>query len=691
MSTFKFVQTKVTDSYSGGIPTTFLYENGTGAQTPIPGGTTVLDFTGNATGTVFAIGVVGGDGNDILTGLDGNDIFTGGKGDDTISGGIGSDQLNGGLGANTIDGGAGSDIANADFSDQAGDVVAVNGGVAGIKYDFTVGGKAYGSVINVEMMTGLTGGGGNDRLGGVYSLASRDSGITGGLGTDTAVVDLSADVSGGLSGGFKVGFIYNNTTGRQLFLSGLEVLDYTGNATGTGFTTGIVGGDGNDILIGLDGNDIFTGGKGDDTITGKGGNDQLYGGLGANTIDGGADYDIASADFSDQSGDVLALNGGVTGKTYSFTVAGKAHGSITDIELMTGLTGGKGNDRLGGVYTLASQASAISGGDGTDTAVLDLSADVSGGFSGSFKVGFIYNNNTGRQLFLTDMEVLEYTGNATGTGFTTGIVGGDGNDILTGLDGNDVFTGGKGNDTITGGKGDDSLSGGTGANTIEGGVGYDVADADFSDQTSAVVALNLGALDTKYDFTVGGAKFGSVRNIEMMTGLVGGSGDDRLGGVYTLTKQHSTISGGGGTDTAVVDLSADTTNSFSGGVGTNQFIYSNSIGYFLYLTDMEVLEFTGNATGGSYNAGILGAAGNDILTGLALNDVFNGAGGNDKITGAAGNDSLAGGTGANTIDGGADYDVASADFSECPSGRIMSHLNLLFVARKIGLPGANHL
>ena len=29
--------------------------------------------------------------------------------------------------------------------------------------------------------------------------------------------------------------------------------------------------------------------------------------------------------------------------------------------------------------------------------------------------------------------------------------------------------------------------------------------------------------------------------------------------------------------------------------------------------------------------------------------------------------------------------------SKCPSGRIMSHLNLLFVARKIGLPGANHL
>ena len=75
---------------------------------------------------------------------------------------------------------------------------------------------------------------------------------------------------------------------------------------------------------------------------------------------------------------VIAVNGGVTGQTYGFTVAGKAFGSVTGIAKMTGLTGGKGDDRLGGVYTLGSQYATIAGGDGTDTAVVDLSDDTAG-------------------------------------------------------------------------------------------------------------------------------------------------------------------------------------------------------------------------------------------------------------------------------------------------------------------------
>lgn len=93
--------------------------------------------------------------------------------------------------------------------------------------------------------------------------------------------------------------------------------------------------------------------------------------------------------------------------------------------MMVGLTGGKGNDRLGGVYPLASVNATIAGGDGTDTAVVDLSADSAVGFSGGLSERFIYNNTNARRLFLTGVEVLEFTGNATGTSFITGIVGGD--------------------------------------------------------------------------------------------------------------------------------------------------------------------------------------------------------------------------------------------------------------------------
>ena len=576
--------------------------------------------------------------------MDGNDVFTGGKGNDIITGGKGNDSLFGGAGANTIEGGEGYDIANADFSDQTGAVVALNLGVVDTKYDFTVGGAKFGSVRNIEMMTELVGGAGDDRLGGVYTLSKQDSTINGGGGTDTAVVDLSTDVTIGFSGGLNKGFIYNNTSGRQLFLTGVEVLEYTGNATGTAFTTGIVGAAGNDILTGLGGNDVFTGAGGDDKISGAAGNDSLAGGTGANTIDGGADFDVASADFSDQTGNVVAVNPGVGGVKYDFTVGGKAHGSVINVEMMTGLVGGNGNDRLGGVYTLTSLDVTIAGGDGTDTAVVDLSADIKGSYSGGPGDKLIYNNITGRRITLTDMEVLEFIGNATGTAFATGIVGGDFNDILTGLDGNDVFTGGKGHDIITGGKGNDSLAGGTGANTMEGGEGYDIASADFSDQTGAVVALNLGVVDTKYDFTVGGAKFGSVRNVEMMTGLVGGTGNDRLGGVYTTTSLTSAIIGGDGTDTAVVDLSADTAGKFSGSLAAG-LIYNNITGRQVTLTGIEVLEFTGNAISGAFANGIVGGGGTDILTGLGKADIFRGGGGNDRIRGNGGDDQLFGDAG----------------------------------------------
>ena len=87
--------------------------------------------------------------------------------------------------------------------------------------------------------------------------------------------------------------------------------------------------------------------------------------------------------------------------------------------------------------------------------------------------------------------------------------------------------------------------------------------------------------------------------------LNGGFGEVRLGRDYTPTFWNHTIYDPFGTNGV-----GSSVNTFSTlGSGTTTLVRANnSIGYFLYLTDMEVLEFTGNATGGSYNAGILGAA-----------------------------------------------------------------------------------
>ncbi|WP_310221192.1 Ig-like domain-containing protein [Neorhizobium sp. 2083] len=56
--------------------------------------------------------ILGGDGNDLISGLGGNDILEGGAGSDEIWGGAGNDQINGGADNDTLIGGKGDDIIN---------------------------------------------------------------------------------------------------------------------------------------------------------------------------------------------------------------------------------------------------------------------------------------------------------------------------------------------------------------------------------------------------------------------------------------------------------------------------------------------------------------------------------------------------------------------------------------------------
>jgi Ca2+-binding RTX toxin-like protein len=77
--------------------------------------------------------VIGGDGNDTITGAGGDDMLEGGAGNDTIHGGLGADQVFGDAGVDTIfgdegddymDGGAGIDIVNGDTGTGAGTNIA---------------------------------------------------------------------------------------------------------------------------------------------------------------------------------------------------------------------------------------------------------------------------------------------------------------------------------------------------------------------------------------------------------------------------------------------------------------------------------------------------------------------------------------------------------------------------------------
>ena len=112
-------------------------------------------------------GVLGGSGNDRITGSPTNDAINGSQGNDTISGEAGDDFLRGGKGNDLISGGVGNDILNGNLGDDT-----LNGDAGN---DFLRGGK--GNDV-------LSGGDGNDIL-----IGDADSNtLTGGAGADIFVL-----------------------------------------------------------------------------------------------------------------------------------------------------------------------------------------------------------------------------------------------------------------------------------------------------------------------------------------------------------------------------------------------------------------------------------------------------------------------------------------------------------------------
>ena len=94
--------------------------------------------------------VIGGAGNDTLSGLGGNDILIGGGGRDTLLGGIGRDFLYGGTGSDTLDGGAGADqLWSGPLTINSYDLDMLLGGEGNDVLNFSGGaGTAIGGVGN---------------------------------------------------------------------------------------------------------------------------------------------------------------------------------------------------------------------------------------------------------------------------------------------------------------------------------------------------------------------------------------------------------------------------------------------------------------------------------------------------------------------------------------------------------------
>jgi hypothetical protein len=194
--------------------------------------------------------IVGGNGDDILTGTDGDDSIQGTSGKDIIDGGAGNDSIQGGAHEDILYGGPGDDL------------------IQGLLGNDTIdGGVGNDSLYGDDGDDSIDGGDGNDT-------------ITGGNGTDTYVSTSNNNINLDL-----------NMTTAQNTGDGNDTVTQVENAiTGDGNDT-IIGNSNANVINAGGGNDSIIGGAGKDSLSGGSGDDLLVGGTGIDTINGDADAD----------------------------------------------------------------------------------------------------------------------------------------------------------------------------------------------------------------------------------------------------------------------------------------------------------------------------------------------------------------------------------------------------------------
>ena len=151
----------------------------------------------------------GNDGDDIIAGLGGNDLIFGGRGDDTINGGAGDDDLRGLAGDDTITGGAGRDRIRGNGGDDvatgnAGDDDMLGGSGndelrGGVGDDVVRGAKGADILFGGAGADEIRGGRGNDQLfgnagGDILRADGGDDLLNGGIGNDIIRTGGGSDI-----------------------------------------------------------------------------------------------------------------------------------------------------------------------------------------------------------------------------------------------------------------------------------------------------------------------------------------------------------------------------------------------------------------------------------------------------------------------------------------------------------------
>ncbi len=380
----------------------------------------LVDLSGNYSAVLEADGwhdlanlvsienVVGGAGNDEISGNDEANRIRAGSGNDTIHGGGGKDTLLAGLGVDTIYGDDGDDTLVETYKYNPFAFDYLDGGTGTNTLDF----GNYQDALRIDLSAG------------------------------TASTTDSADLASG-------------TLRKVATLVSIQnVYGGAGNdeITGDDEDNRIFAGAGNDTIHGGGGKDTLLAGLGVDTIYGDDGDDTLVetykynpfafdyldGGTGANTVDFSKYQDAVRID----------LSAGTASTTDSADLASGTLRQVAALVSIENAIGGAGND----VLTGDSNNNTIDGGAGINTAV----------FHGP------RSDYTITSLADGDLQVANSVAGRDGTDLLKNIQNlqfSDG-DILYGTPGADTLQGTSGDDTLIGEAGDDILTGGLGKDTF---------------------------------------------------------------------------------------------------------------------------------------------------------------------------------------------------------------------------------
>ncbi|HEY9171448.1 MAG TPA: Calx-beta domain-containing protein [Verrucomicrobiae bacterium] len=331
-----------------------------------------------------------------LIGGAGNDTLTGNSLDNEITGGLGADTINGGGGQNTL-------IETADTN-----FILTNASL-------TRTGGEVDTLANIQRAT-LTGGAGNNTLDAsgfsgratLIGLAGNDT-LIGGSGDDVLIGGAGNDLLRGGAGNDIYRFDVDEALGEDTVdelsgaANGLDMLDFAGTTT-VGITVNLSlttqqtvhatnlkltltsgtaieyvwGSEKNDVLVGNSLDNIFVGGLGSDSITGNGGTTNII-------------YEIRDADMvlTDTTLTIGSESDTLAGIQGAYLFGGEGN-NILDATAFTGnvwlsgmggndtLYGGSGNDILIGgdgddVLRGNGGDDDLRGGKGNDTYVFDLS------------------------------------------------------------------------------------------------------------------------------------------------------------------------------------------------------------------------------------------------------------------------------------------------------------------------------